>query len=65
MTDFPVCTKALYRIETPYFTVGLVVEPVTRRVLSSAPIIRYMNGWTFGQVERYCRKKHWKISKVN
>jgi len=63
----PPTTKAspdLYRILAPYFTVGILVEKVTRVVKTAPPIVKYMVGWRYGQVEDYCRKKHWKIEAV-
>lgn len=44
------------------FTAGIVLEDNV--VVKAAPIVKYMNGWTLSRVEDYCRKRHWRWTKV-
>jgi hypothetical protein len=41
-----------------------VVEGATKVVRIAPPIVKYMIGWQWSQVEDYCRKKGWKIEEV-
>lgn len=50
----------LIRIEAPHFVAGLVVED--GQVYESAPVIKYMRGWTQEKVINYCRVKGWKVT---
>jgi hypothetical protein len=56
--------RTLYQVIAPYFTVGLEVENQRRIVLYAGPIIRFMVGWKWHQVEAYCDKKGWKLTDV-
>lgn len=58
----------IIRITAPHFVVGIETYcgPLRRRkggmsVPSHrcAPIVKYMKGWTVGEIMRYCRKKGW------
>jgi hypothetical protein len=49
----------LARVEAPHFVAGIILENDT--VIHTAPILRYMNGWTRTRVRRYCERKTWKI----
>ena len=57
--------RKLYRIEAPHFAVGIEIEirgGVPMFVTFAPPIVCYMRGWNYGQVERYCGKKGWKLT---
>lgn len=47
----------LVRIEAPHFVAGLVVTDDV--VVRTAPILKYMLGWSLGRVISYCRQKGW------
>lgn len=49
-------------IDAPHFYAGLVHE--SGRVTATAPILRYMLGWTGRQVADYCAKKGWRWVRV-
>ena len=47
----------LIKIEAPHFVAGAVVD---RNILViSAPIIKYMAGWTVNKAVAYCDSKGW------
>jgi len=50
----------LYSVEAPHFCCGLTVE--RGFVTTTAPIVKYMVGWTLTKVKAYCSAKKWKIS---
>ena len=50
----------LFRITAPHFCAGLVYNtgtPLSR----TAPILHYMYNWKAKDIEKYCRKKGWKM----
>lgn len=49
----------MIRIVAPHFVAGVVLS--RGKVSRSAPILKYMTGWTRGQVIGYCAKKHWQF----
>lgn len=49
-----------FRIVAPYFVAGIGLDQFDL-VTESAPIVKYMRGWTFHQVKLYCRRKRWMI----
>jgi len=52
-----------YQIVTPNnpgFVAGFIVD--NNRVFLAAPIIHYMQGWTFDEVEKYVRMRGWKLN---
>lgn len=51
--------KFVFTIDAPHFNASGIVEKIT--VIKAAPIIKYMVGWTYDKVERYCDKKGWRI----
>lgn len=55
-------TGILIRIVAPHFVAGIV--PETGRVVTAAPILRYMTGWTGAQVADYCRAKGWTWERI-
>ncbi len=48
----------MIRITAPYFVAGVILRGEC--VVDAAPIVRYMIGWGFSKVERYCIRKGWK-----
>ena len=53
----------LVRITSSYFCVGIVFEGIYGkgdRVVKTAPILKYMMGWSMDDVIKYMRKKGWK-----
>lgn len=57
--------KLLYQIQAKHFTAGLEVRKFDAEVVFAAPIVKYMKGWSLGEVEVYCEKKGWKIIEVD
>lgn len=49
----------LIRITAPHFCAGVQVSLPNLGVTETAPILRYMKGWTVFEVENYCDKKGW------
>jgi len=47
----------LWRIKAPHFVAGLTFGGV---VTKAAPILRYMLGWSRGEVIAYCNRKGWR-----
>lgn len=56
-------SEMLCRILSGHFTCGVVF--LNDQVIEAAPIVRYMMGWTFGRVRRYCEVKHWRFETPN
>lgn len=52
----------LYRITAPHFVAGIVVGD--GKVTGSAPILKYMRGWTMARVETYCYTKSWRLDLI-
>lgn len=48
----------LLRITSDYFVAGFDTE--TGNI---APIIQYMKSWSIEKIERFCKKKNWKLEK--
>jgi hypothetical protein len=52
----------LIRIVSSYFVCGIVLQADLFGdflVSKAAPIVKYMNGWTYDRVKDYCWKKGW------
>lgn len=49
----------LLRILAPHFVAG--VELFEGRAVRSAPILRYMMGWTLQSIRDYCKRKQWTL----
>lgn len=47
----------IIRIVAPHFVAGALLEP--SGVVRTAPIIKYMVGWTRDKVFGYCKSKGW------
>ena len=43
----------LLQIHAPHFVAGVIVG------VRAAPIIKYMQSWSYSQIVDYCRKKGW------
>jgi hypothetical protein len=56
--------QGILRVECRYFTAGAIIG-LEGKVVFTAPIIKYMNGWTQSQVEAYCKKKGWSCEYIN
>ena len=52
----------LVRISAPHFVAGLWLDK--GRVQQTAPILRYMQGWTAAKMDRYCQRKGWRAENV-
>lgn len=50
----------MLRIEAPNFVAGVVLE--NERVVETAPILRYMLGWTAARVAMFGYKRGWEVS---
>lgn len=48
----------MIQIDAPHFYAGGEIGG------KFAPIIRYMEGWSYDKIVRYCEKKGWKIVEV-
>ena len=60
--------KILYRIEAPFFTVGIEaeypeIEHAGMVCVFAPPIVKFMKGWEWGKVEKYCEKRGWRLTK--
>lgn len=51
--------KMWLQISSDYFMAALVIK--NGIVETSAPILKYMEGWTVDRVKEYCREKHWEV----
>ena len=45
------------RIVAPHFVAGIILS--TGRVITAAPILAYMLGWSMSEVVTYCRRRRW------
>lgn len=52
--------ETVIQIEAPHFVAGAVLED--GKVWWSAPIIRYMRGWSRNKVVTYCKRKTWHLT---
>jgi hypothetical protein len=52
----------LFQIKAPHFTAGIILED--GKTIKTAPIIRYMKGWSVPEVLHYCRKNAWTCIEV-
>ena len=55
--------ETLAVIDAPHFYCGIVLRE--DKVIETAPIVRYMKGWSRDRVREYCREKQWKVSVVS
>ena len=51
----------IFQIQSRYFVAGGVLE--NGKVTLTAPILRYMRGWSENKVVKYCFKKHWQVNR--
>lgn len=59
--------KGVFQVQAPHFTAGGTwAEEVggAWRCQSSAPIIKYMTGWSMWAVQAYCKRKNWTYEEV-
>lgn len=57
--DRPMPTRlVMLRIVAPHFVAGVHVEP-DFTIGETAPIVKYMKGWSVTAVREYCRRKDW------
>ena len=54
--------NCLWEIDAPYFNVGLVT--VDGVVKHTAPLTRYMIGWSIQRVAKYCRTHKFKLTLI-
>lgn len=54
--------EILAQITAPHFCAGLDLKD--DRVTATAPILKYMNGWTRDRVRSYCKSKKWVVTVV-
>lgn len=57
-------SEKLYQITAGHFCAGIVISD-RGLVVSAAPIVAYMVGWTERRVANYCRQKAWRIVKTH
>jgi hypothetical protein len=57
----------LYRITSARFVAGLDTREFDegRRVFNTAPILRFMTGWTEEKMLRYCKTKGWTVEPLS
>jgi len=53
----------LLYILAPHFTAGLELRD--GRAADAAPILSYMDGWSYIKILNYCRRKGWKVSETS
>lgn len=56
-------SDVLVRIVAPHFVAGVIGQR-NGAVITAAPIVRYMVGWTGDQVAAYCSRKGWACERV-
>ena len=49
----------ILQIDSGYFCAGVVLD--NDRVQRTAPIVKYMLGWTLQRVRDYCERKSWRL----
>ncbi len=54
--------EVLIAINAPHFYAGIVARDGL--VIESAPIVKYMIGWSGRRVADYCASKRWKWERV-
>jgi hypothetical protein len=54
-----VCEQYLLTITTPTFEGKLVIEDES--VVSQEPILRWMQYWTFFDIQLYCQRRGWEM----
>ena len=54
--------KILYRVTSPYFCAGIVVQ--LGKIVVTAPILSWTNGKLFVSFLAYCRHKNWDVEKI-
>jgi hypothetical protein len=52
----------LYRVKAPKFVAGL--EASEGWVVKTAPILKYLMGWSIESVVEYCQRKGWSLEGV-
>ena len=50
----------LAQIQARHFTAGIIFDE-TNHVVTAAPIVKYMIGWSKNHVIRYVNHRHWRI----
>lgn len=50
----------LVTIDAPHFNAGIIIGE-NDVVKWTAPILKYMKGWHYVKVRRYCERKQWQI----
>ena len=53
--------EVVITIDAPHFNAGFVIDRRFNIVTKAAPIIRYMEGWSWQSISRYCRRKGWQL----
>lgn len=54
--------ESLLAIDAPYFYCGVIVR--NSRVIKTAPIVHYLSGWDIDRVQRYARRRGWRVEAV-
>lgn len=54
--------EELFLVTGAHFYAGIVFK--NDKVITSAPILKYMSGWSKAEVRRYCDKKQWFFKEV-
>jgi len=64
----------LIRITAPHFVAGIVTYCEDGRydydlkrvpIHRTAPIVKYMKGWTISRIKHYCKKRGWKVEELD
>ncbi len=55
--------ETLVRVTAPRFVAGLVLHDDV--VIKTAPIARYMVGWSLDKLRKHCERKKWQLEVVN
>ena len=61
----------MMQITAPHFCAGLVLaaditdDTDNIRVVRTAPILKYMTGWTQQRVRAYCASKRWTVEHID
>lgn len=59
--DEEIPDEALYRITSPYFCAGVIINTITDKCVEAAPIVRWMVGKYYATIYDYCQDKGLKL----
>jgi hypothetical protein len=58
------CNGTLVRVVAPHFVAGLIIDPVSQRVVIAAPILNYLRGQHADKLRQTFKRLGWKATIV-